>query len=106
MQEPQCDEVELRKRGVNDEAARKLAGSSKGPWRLSHGKTLHAALPNSYFDSLGLHRLSRGLDRSTRSNRRVRTRMHGGVTGTAREGLPMSISHRRLLSADRAPALA
>ena len=25
-------------------------------------------------------------------NRRVRTRMHGGVTGKAREGLPMSIS--------------
>jgi hypothetical protein len=24
-------------------------------------------------------------------NRRVRTRMHGGVTGKAREGLPMSI---------------
>jgi len=25
------------------------------------------------------------------SNRRVRTRTHGGVTGKAREGLPMSI---------------
>ena len=26
-----------------------------------------------------------------RPNRRVRARMHGGVTGKAREGLPMSI---------------
>jgi hypothetical protein len=31
------------------------------------------------------------VDGSTPSNRRVRTRTHGGVTGAAREGLPMSI---------------
>ena len=35
-------------------------------------------------------------------NRRVRTRTHGGVTGTAREGLPMSIvsppPHRERIS--------
>ena len=30
-------------------------------------------------------------------NRRVRTRTHGGVTGTACEGLPMSISDRQAL---------
>ena len=29
---------------------------------------------------------------SSQPNRRVRTRTHGGVTGKAREGLPMSIS--------------
>ncbi len=31
---------------------------------------------------------------STVGNRRVRTRTHGGVTGTAREGVPMSIYTR------------
>ena len=48
------------------------------------------ALPNAYFirsafRSLHCHRPL------NQPNRRVRTRTHGGVTGTAREGLPMSM---------------
>ena len=34
---------------------------------------------------------------STSLNRRVRTRTHGGVTGKAREGLPMSISSSSMI---------
>jgi RNA-directed DNA polymerase len=45
--------------GVNRQEATKFAASRKGPWRLSHSKTLDRALPVRYFDSLGLHRLWR-----------------------------------------------
>jgi RNA-directed DNA polymerase len=49
--------TELVRRGVNRHDAAKLAGSSKGVWRISLTKTLTMALPNGYFDSLGLVRL-------------------------------------------------
>ena len=35
-----------------------IAGSSKGPWRISNTKSLHIALPNRFFDILGLYRLA------------------------------------------------
>lgn len=47
----------LIKRGVNDDEATQLAASQKGPWRISHVKTLNAALPTRFFHSLGLVRL-------------------------------------------------
>jgi len=52
--------VELRKRGVDQELAAKTAGSSHGPWRLANSPGLHLALPNAYFDSLGIPRLTGG----------------------------------------------
>lgn len=45
---------ELRKRNVNDGSAKRSAGSSKGTWRLSGTKAIQVALPNKYFDDLGL----------------------------------------------------
>ena len=36
----------------------KTPGSSHGPWRLAHSRALAIALPNSYFESLGLLRLA------------------------------------------------
>jgi RNA-directed DNA polymerase len=51
---------ELRQRGVNQQLAAKTAGSSHGPWRLSHSRALDVALPNAYFDSLGIPRLTVG----------------------------------------------
>ena len=36
----------------------KTAGSSHGPWRLADSPGLHIALPNAYFDSLGIPRLT------------------------------------------------
>jgi RNA-directed DNA polymerase len=46
--------AELRKRGVNKDLAATSAGSAHGPWNLSRSPALSIALPNAYFDSLGL----------------------------------------------------
>ncbi len=52
--------AELRKRGVHYALAAKTAGSAHGPWRLANSKALAVALPNAYFDSLGIPRLTGG----------------------------------------------
>ena len=51
---------ELCQRGVQRQLAATTAGSSHGPWRLSHSRALDVALPNAYFDSLGIPRLTGG----------------------------------------------
>jgi RNA-directed DNA polymerase len=48
----------LRKRGVNPRLAATTAGSAHGPWRLALSQGLALALPNAYFDSLGIPRLT------------------------------------------------
>jgi RNA-directed DNA polymerase len=50
--------AELRKRGVGRDLAAKTAGSAHGPWRLANSPALAIALPNAYFDSLGIPRLT------------------------------------------------
>jgi RNA-directed DNA polymerase len=45
---------ELRKRGVSHDLAARTAGSAHGPWRIANSPALSIALPNAYFDSLGL----------------------------------------------------
>jgi RNA-directed DNA polymerase len=45
---------ELRKRGVSQDLAARTAGSAHGPWRIANSPALSIALPNAYFDSLGL----------------------------------------------------
>jgi RNA-directed DNA polymerase len=52
--------VELRKRGIGKELAATTAGSGHGPWRLANSPALSFALPNAYFDSLGIPRLTGG----------------------------------------------
>ena len=52
--------AELRQRDIGRDLAAKTAGSAHGPWRLAHSRALAIALPNSYFDSLGLPRLTGG----------------------------------------------
>src|SRR5271169_2043822 len=52
--------VELRKRGVDKDLAARTAGSPHGPWRLANSPALALALPNAYFDSLGIPRLTGG----------------------------------------------
>ena len=52
--------AELRKRGIGKELAATTAGSSHGPWRLANSPALSFALPNAYFDSLGIPRLTGG----------------------------------------------
>jgi RNA-directed DNA polymerase len=48
---------ELTKRGVPPHAAAAVAGSPKGPWRLSASPPLSHAIPNAYLYALGLPRL-------------------------------------------------
>jgi RNA-directed DNA polymerase len=50
--------AELRKRGVGVNLAAQTAGSAHGPWRLADSPGLHIALPNAYFNSLGIPRLT------------------------------------------------
>jgi RNA-directed DNA polymerase len=52
--------AELRKRGVGKDLAAQTAGSPHGPWRIANSPALAKALPNAYFDSLGLPRLAGG----------------------------------------------
>ena len=52
--------AELRKRGVGKDLAAKTAGSAHGPWRLANSPALSFALPNAYFHSLGIPRLTGG----------------------------------------------
>ena len=46
--------TELRKRGCKHWPAVVVAGSCKGPWRISYGASLNTALPGAYFYGLGL----------------------------------------------------
>ena len=50
--------TELRRRGVSHPLAAQTAGSAHGPWRLANSPALSFALPNAYFDSLGIPRLT------------------------------------------------
>jgi RNA-directed DNA polymerase len=52
--------TELRTRGVDKDLAAKTAGSAHGPWHLANSKGLAIALPNAYFDLLGIPRLTGG----------------------------------------------
>ena len=44
----------LRRLGVGTDLAACTAGSAHGPWRLSNSPALSRALPNAFFDRLGL----------------------------------------------------
>ena len=50
--------AELRKRDVSKDLAAQTAGSAHGPWRLAKSPALSIALPNAYFDSLRIPRLT------------------------------------------------
>lgn len=48
---------ELMSRGVPEDLAQSAAWSAKGCWRMSNWKAIQLALPNKYFDHMGLPRL-------------------------------------------------
>jgi RNA-directed DNA polymerase len=52
-----CRFAELRKRGVSKDLAAQTAASAHGPWRLSRSPALSYALPNSFWDWLGVERV-------------------------------------------------
>ena len=75
---------ELRQRGVSKDLAAQTAGSPHGPGRLANSPALSIALPNASFTTLGLPPL---VVRSSLNppNRRMRTRMSGGVAGCVKK---------------------
>jgi len=48
----------LRENGVRERPARQLASSGKGWWRLSNTEQAKTAMPNDWFDSIGLVRMA------------------------------------------------
>jgi group II intron reverse transcriptase/maturase len=48
----------LRTRGISESNVRKWGGSSKGYWRIAGSQVLGVALPNTYWDHLGLKTLT------------------------------------------------
>jgi len=50
--------AELSQQGVGPDLAAQAASSALGPWRLANSPALSIALPNAYFDSLGIPRLT------------------------------------------------
>ena len=50
----------LRRRGVSKTLAAKTAGSAHGPWQVSLSPALCIALPNAFFDRLGLASVAAG----------------------------------------------
>ena len=72
----------LRALGVSKFWAIRAGGTSKSYWRLSASPPLHKALNNAHWEQFGLKSfLQQYLLRYTFSNRRMRTRMSGGVGG-------------------------
>lgn len=65
--------AELRQRGVSLELTAQTVASAHGPWHLANSPALSIALPNAYFDSLGISRL---LIRASSTNR---TAVYGPV---------------------------
>jgi len=55
---------ELTRRGVSPSDARAAAGRQRGAWRMSHSRELQQALPNSFFDQMGLPSLRSLLERA------------------------------------------
>jgi RNA-directed DNA polymerase len=55
--------AELSKRAVGKDLAASSAGSAHGPWRRSRSPALSFALPNAYFNSLGLPTLAARMGR-------------------------------------------
>jgi RNA-directed DNA polymerase len=72
--------AELRRCGVGRDLAAQTAGSPHGPWRLANSPALTIAMPNRFFGGLGLVSVA-DCNSLNPPNRRIRTRMSGGVGG-------------------------
>ena len=70
-----------RRLGVSHFQAAVAAGASAGLWRMARHPAVQCALPNAYFDSLGLPRLAPSTSTQPSRTAVVRTRMPGGVGG-------------------------
>src|SRR4030095_2071648 len=73
--------AQLRRLGVSHSHAAIAAGARSGSWRMARHVTVQQALPNAYFDSIGLPRLAGSTTAKSGRTAVVRTRMPGGVGG-------------------------
>ena len=90
---------ELLKRGVPTGDAAVAVRRYRNPWRASTDRALEHALPVSLWTKLGLLNLRttwRAMNTQP-PNRRVRTRMPGGVGGVGPQGPPLSRSQHEVL---------
>jgi RNA-directed DNA polymerase len=72
----------LKARGVSEYWAKRAGGGSLGTWRMSKTPPIHQALSNAYWRKVGLVSFLEQYElRHTWPNRRMRTRMSGGVGG-------------------------
>ncbi len=69
----------LRRRGVSKTLAAKTASSAHGPWRISQSPALCIALPNAFFDRLGLASVAAG--HAACHQARAPTTIHPAVAG-------------------------
>src|SRR5262249_41652248 len=82
--------------GVHGRLAADTAVSGRGPWHLAHSQAVCFALSNAFFRDRGLPSLF-GQRKANVSNRRVRTRTHGGVAGIGGRPPPLCRSMWRVL---------
>ncbi|MCD9877241.1 hypothetical protein LJ657_27135 [Streptomyces sp. NR30] len=80
---PRTRQVMLRKLGINERLSREWGGTGKGYWRVAGSPVLARALPNAYWDDLGLRMLKPTWQRlrSAGSTAGCVARMSGGVGG-------------------------
>ena len=79
---PQNRYKNLKARGVSEFWAIRAGGTSLGPWRMSVSPPVAHALNNSYWRKVELVSFLQEYElRHTDPNRRMRTRMSGGVGG-------------------------
>ena len=70
--------------GVRQHLASNTAGSGRGPWYLAKSKALSVGLSKPTSNRSDFRCSSMGTS-ATNSNRRVRTRTHGGVAGCVKK---------------------
>jgi hypothetical protein len=76
------------KRGVSPTLAHTTAWSATGPWRISQTPGVRIARSNTFFEQMGLLRLSAHCHMQPDCTAMVRTRMPGGVGGGSCEASP------------------
>src|SRR4051794_24059539 len=84
--------AQLRRLGVSHYHAGIAAGTGSGFWRMARHVTVQQALPNAFFDSIGLPRLEAPPTAYPDRTAVVRIRMPGGVGGEEPRGSPLSRS--------------
>src|SRR5262249_42109467 len=73
--------AQLRRRGVSHSRAAIAAGARSGCWRMARHVTVQQAMPNAYFDSIGLPRLAAPPTALSGRTAVGRSRLPGGVGG-------------------------